>query len=271
MASVAAVCFAMFFRPEKAILHRIVWIALAFVFLLALLLSGTRGAILGFFIAAGIVIVSQWPLLVGAARRRVVVILGVMLVIATTLFTLFSFPNSLNPRGLRLAQRFADVLDLTTPAVRERLLFAGIAGEMIRKSPVLGGGPGTFRLRFYPAVVRLQERDSRAGVQAMTADLKNRVAEHAHNDYLQIWCDTGTVGFGLFLLILVTAVMRHRSLIPRVPRATADVRDLYLLRTAVFAGAAVPVLQRVAQLPAASTGACLTRMGLHGVLLRVGL
>lgn len=238
MASVGSVCFAMFLRPgTRRFLPRFLWLFAAFYHLFALLLSGTRGAMLGFLVAAGVILLSQLPLLTGAARRKLIIALGAMCVLGAAVFAVFSFPNRLNTRNLQLAKRFVDVMDLTTPAVRERIFFAGVTGRMIAETPLLGGGPGAFRVRFYPAVAALDNADSRAGVQAMIEDLQNRVAEHAHNDYLEIWSDTGTLGLAALLLILVTAAVRFHSLVPRIRTAPDSMKELSVLRTAVFAGA----------------------------------
>jgi len=52
-----------------------------------------------------------------------------------------------------------------------------------------------FRVRFYPALAKIAERDERAGVLRAMEQLKNRVADNSHNDFLQVWIENGALGF----------------------------------------------------------------------------
>jgi O-antigen ligase len=146
-----------------------------------------------------VLVARLWPSLPGAARRTMGWSLAGLAALMAAVFVVFSFPNPLNYRDMRLAQRFASVFDLTTPSMQERLFFFSVSGRMIAANPVFGDGPGTFRLNFYPAILDLQRADERAGVLLMTGELKGGVAEHAHCDYLEIWAETGTVGIASLL------------------------------------------------------------------------
>ncbi len=172
------------------------------IFLLTILLSGTRGAILG--IAAAAVIPAIYYIRKGRPETRrallpaaisAIIFLGAVAVI-------FSFPNPLNPKGHDIAGRFASLFNIRSDSVRERILFHTLGAGMIAEKPVFGSGSGTFPLRFYPALARLAEKDEHAGVEGFIGDLQNRVADHAHNDYLEIWIENGTIGFMLFTLFL---------------------------------------------------------------------
>jgi len=78
----------------------------------------------------------------------------------------------------------------------------GAAVAMIREAPLLGVGPGTFRLR-YGAYLGWPEWDERI---------------HANNTYLEIGATTGLVGVAVFLFVTLYAMWRQlRHLLARPP------------------------------------------------------
>ncbi len=225
MAPVAVLCVAQAFRQGTGLAGRAAWAAATLFFLVALMLSGTRGAAIGFIAGTSLMIWKLWPALPLAARRSLRGVVTVVVILGAVVFTIFSFPNPLNRRDMRLAGRFVSLFDLTTPSMRERILFFSIAGTIIAEDPVLGSGPATFQLNFYPSLLRLQDADSRAGVLMMTRDLKGGVADHAHNDYLEFWSDTGTLGYGALVFVLCVALVRFVRVRPR----DADPGDVHLM------------------------------------------
>lgn len=246
MAPLAVLAFSRMFRIGSGLVRRAAWFLLMLVFLFALLLSGTRGAFMGFALGSATVVLAQFRFLGSGSRRRLGLLLAAICVAGLAVVTVFSTPNRLNRRNMHLAQRFVQLFDLNSASVRERILFSAISGRMIAAHPVFGSGPGTYRLEFYPGAERLDQLDERAGVQAMIADLQSRVAEHAHNDYLEIWCETGTVGIASLLLLFSAAVIRFGSfgagnmLRDETAAESArarEFRDLALFRTTFFAGA----------------------------------
>jgi O-antigen ligase len=222
MAPSAALAFAQVFRVRASLAARVVWVAICLMFLFALMLSGTRGASLGFLAAAALIVLSSLPGLAPAVRRRVVRLLWCVGAGVAVLLVVFSFPNPVNYRDFRLAKRFVDLFDITSASIRERILFFGVSGRMIADHPLLGDGPGTFRLNFYPYVERLSLADVHAGVQMMATDLQNRVAEHAHNDYLEFWCETGTIGLAALFFVLSVTIVEARRFPARRTRGTDE-------------------------------------------------
>jgi tetratricopeptide (TPR) repeat protein/O-antigen ligase len=105
--------------------------------------------------------------------------------------------------------------------------------EMVNTSPVLGTGIGTFYVT-YPAWRR---------PQIFYIEAKhNTESDHPENEYLEVWYDEGTVGFGIFLwLIIALATTALKTLkkfsIPTViidkkgrqKEVSEDIRAYYML------------------------------------------
>lgn len=240
LAPVAVLCVSLSLRRGASALAAAGWAGAALVFLLSIALSGTRGAFLAFGLAAAVIAVRQGRHLSVAGRRRALLALAAATVAGSAAVAILSTPNPLNRRDLRLAQRFVELFDLNSASVRERIMFYALSGNMIARNPVFGSGPGTFKLEYYPAVERLVEADPRAGVTMLLQDLRNRIADHAHNDYLEVWAECGTLGFAALLLVL--ASLGGRFLAPGPSPAPPQEQppqaaELEALRTGYFATA----------------------------------
>ncbi len=70
--------------------------------------------------------------------------------------------------------------------------------EMIRTSPVLGNGVGTFKV-IYPAYRRPQI--------IVLEGKSNTETDHSEDEYLEVWQDEGIIGFGIFIWMAVTAII----------------------------------------------------------------
>lgn len=68
------------------------------------------------------------------------------------------------------------------------------AWEMVQDSPVIGTGPGSFKI-IYPAYRRPQI--------FYIENSHNTETQHAENEYLEQWATTGTVGLAVFLWLVV--------------------------------------------------------------------
>ncbi len=178
--------------------------ALGFVlFAFVMLLTGARGAWLGML--GGALFVAYWivrwkPLRISPRAGWISVILGAIVVL---LLVVFSFPNPINTRDARVMGRFKELADPRSESIKQRILFYAICAEMVGDRPIVGFGEGMFQVNFYEYVKRLVEKDERAGMTLFAIDLENRVAEHAHNDYLQFWVERGSMGLFLFVLLLL--------------------------------------------------------------------
>jgi O-antigen ligase len=239
MAPIAVLCFSRGFRETRSMRIRVFWIFMTLFFVLNLVLSGTRAALLGFLVGAAIVSVAQFRYLSRELNGALGKLLVGAIVVGASCVVIFSTSNPINYRNLRLAQRFGQILDLNSSSVRERIFFYSTASRLIAKNPLLGTGPGTYKLDFFPGVAALNREDNRAGVMLMTTDLQNRLAEHAHNDYLELWCETGSIGLAALLLTMVALAVRFVRRSGGIGnRGDDSSAELRVLSTGMFAGAA---------------------------------
>ncbi len=186
---------------------------LCILFLPALLLTGARGAIIGLGVGSVLIIVSFLHQAEPRMRRRLIFALGLLFVCMIMFVIIFSFPNPINRHNEAILHRFRNLANLRSESLKERILFYSIGAEMIAERPILGVGEGMYRVKFYPTLGRLVSRDERAGVVQFTAELKNRVADNAHNDFLQIWVENGTVGFLTFTLAMAIFLAEAMALL----------------------------------------------------------
>ncbi len=212
MAPLAVVAFGCALAPGKERWSRLIWVGLAAFFLLSLVLSGTRGALLG--TVSGVTYVGYGVLRQQdkAVKRIAYKAIAALLFLCVATVVVLSVPNPLNVRRMRLAQRFVSLFDLSSDSIRERILFYTVGSRMIRDHPLLGVGPGCFKLQFYPYIARLVEEDPRAGFRHFAETLQGRLAEHAHNDYLEFFCDSGIVGFASFCAVVAGLVVTGRRI-----------------------------------------------------------
>jgi O-antigen ligase len=197
--------------PKASLIKRALWTAASAFIILVLLLSGSRGALFGFALGAAIVFFGQVQLLPSKLRRISWAALGAALLVVAAGLVIFSTPNPINRRDMRLAQRFTTIFETSSASTRERILFYTSTAMAIPQNPVFGYGPGTYRLEFFNNVKLLVDADPRAGTTMLLNALDRRLAEHTHNDYLEFWFEQGTIGIALLLLLIVHGGVRFLS------------------------------------------------------------
>jgi O-antigen ligase len=132
--------------------------------------------------------------------------LGVALVIALLTITPRT-PLGVKARQLRDAAKKHDYEQLFS----ERLLPSLAAVDMIRDHPLLGVGPGCFRVNFMSYRLRLGEHYPAAWTRGYPGYWST-----VHDDHLQIAAETGLPGYALFLAaIFFGARLRGRRETPR--------------------------------------------------------
>ena len=98
-------------------------------------------------------------------------------------------------------------LDLSS----DRLLMWRTAGEMIKDKPILGIGMGMYKVRFFEYRDRVLEKIPYFGVYEKP--------EQAHNEYLQLWAEMGTIGIIAAIWLIISYFAYTIKL--AVPRSSA--------------------------------------------------
>lgn len=153
-----------------------------FVFMLAVAITGSRGVALGMVAGIGLLVALAWR---HVPRKRVFALLGIIVaayIVADLL------------KGGLVMERLGSIVRPAS-AGYDRLLIWERAWAMLRDAPWWGIGLGTYWLYWPPY---RHPEDTSAGF-------------YVHNDYLQIWIETGLPGLLLLLCIyaaVATALVR---------------------------------------------------------------
>lgn len=87
---------------------------------------------------------------------------------------------------------------------KERSIFYILANEMIFDHPFLGVGIGMYKIEYTNYIEMLSTDPSlQKSFDNILKSYPNTIAEHAHNDFLEVWAERGSLAFFIFLYILV--------------------------------------------------------------------
>ena len=136
---------------------------------LSLLLTLTRSAWLGFFVAALILLLKKKPALIFA----LVIFLAVILLISPT------------PIKKRFSS-FANFKDIT---FQNRILMIKKGIRMIKDKPLWGVGPGMVKYAYTVPRYKVKE--------------KEELHSHLHNDFIQIWAERGVFSFLSWIFFII--------------------------------------------------------------------
>ena len=157
-------------RRGASAVERVAFGYLALLLLLGLGLTLSRGAWLGLALA-----LAAWPLLTPGVRwrKRLGLFAGVSVVLAAAVITVYA--------AVPHARERLDEL-MRDNGERSRPVMWRAAWAIFRAEPVLGGGAGSYAVRFEQHRPEHEQKDP----------------QWAHNDYLNTLSDYGAVGGGLF-------------------------------------------------------------------------
>lgn len=205
-----------------------------------LLLTSTREAFLGIFAGLGVWVLLQ-PRIEDFLRRAWMLLAGLAVILAVVV-AIFSTSNSLNVFGWNVAGRFAELRDLRSESVRERLIFYSVAGELFSARPALGWGPGMYGVRFYPTLQERMDSGATGAWELWIGKLAGRASENTHNDLFQFAVECGAIGLGAFLWLLAGILATGWATVRA--RFTTDAADGARGATflATWVGASIPLL-----------------------------
>jgi O-antigen ligase len=168
------------------------WLFAAFVpiYLVGLLLSASKGAMLGFLIAgvAFVVIVPKYRI-----KSMGIIIPGIIALSVTFV---------LSDKGSIYIERLSQVTDRQTFSQRSRLLLWSNAVDVWGKNPLVGVGRGNFGAVSNVYDERWTILDERARLRSVEEGEEGRDNVYVHSTYLAFLCETGAIGLALFLAII---------------------------------------------------------------------
>ena len=93
----------------------------------------------------------------------------------------------------------------------DRLLMWRTAGEMIKDKPIVGIGIGMYKVKFFEYRDKVLDKIPYFGAYEK--------AEQAHNEYLQLWAEMGTIGITAVIWLIISYFVYAIKLI--IPRSSA--------------------------------------------------
>ena len=199
MAITLCASFALLFtKSHKNILQRILLLS---VVLFALILTGKRGVLI-FSVFA--MLVSYIICKKGAFANKLVTVLFILSSISLVMYVLSFYIEGIAAAFERITEMFS-AKNETADVSNGRFKLYKIAWNFFREAPVLGIG---WR-EFSKEVVNFYNQDS--------------VLRDAHNVFLQLLCETGIIGFSIFILLFISAVVQTIQL------AVKSMRDMLCL------------------------------------------
>ena len=197
------------------------------------LLTGSRGAFLGMVGAGVVLLIGALALLPRLSRRTRIAAFAVGGVILVGIVVGLSLSPRQSTLGF-LRRRLTELAHPYSDSIRTRIVFNLVGVKMVANHPVLGIGPGMLGIQFYPALLELLRPTRPAVSDVFERDFNGIVAEHAHNDWLEIWVTTGTLGFAAWLwIIVVWLVSLARALVRPLLAPTEQLFMLTLASAAI--------------------------------------
>lgn len=191
--------------------------------LICLYWAGTRAAALAVVIGAlGLL---RWRLpRVAMNGRRLATVAGVVLILAVAVALWGQYGGR---HRETLFRRLSSHREMSN---RTFLWLVGI--EMIRANPILGIGYGRYNAEFWPYSERYVQRPGSEMFSYILREMKGLNPGQAHNDPLEVACETGVFGVAIFIgLWMLAFVFCHRCVWQGSP---ADQRMARYLRAALI-------------------------------------
>jgi len=161
------------------------------------LMTFTRGAWAGLALGVLLMII-LWVSFQGLGFfRRYAKSIVYILIMVAVISSVFATKNPLNRSRFTIGERTASAVSGREGSVIRRPLIWKIALMMVRDSPIIGKGVGTFKYHYLDYQGRYFANPKKADELNLTV-----WAREAHDEYVQIWAEMGTLGLFAFLWLL---------------------------------------------------------------------
>jgi len=185
----------------RKIVFKILLVPVGLMFLMCLLLAGTRGAWLSLFVSLPLLFVFRTR-----RRGRAIpwkkLLLAIVVILLVGLLLLIVLLPLLGPR-YNLRTRFGDVMPLLS-----RFYSWRIAGEMLKNHPVWGVGYGRYKVRYWEYVDAFQRRPENRIYDYLLDYGQGVPPLNVHNEFLEVAAESGLAGFAAFIIFLSSLFAR---------------------------------------------------------------
>jgi len=185
-----------YFLLEQTQKNKIIYFVLLAVLYTTLMICQSRGTWVSISITAilAIYIIIKFKFYEIFKRNRKWLFYLLITFLAITI--IYSTDNPLNKSAITVPQRVMSTFDEQDPSINTRLLIWKTTLEMIIDRPIFGSGIGTFKMNY---------------LNYQAEFLKNNPfyikysgkAREAHNEYLQMWAETGIIDLIIFMGIIL--------------------------------------------------------------------
>ena len=130
-------------------------------------------------------------------NKKLFMILLIAVIIAVSLFII---PTPLSKQGTVISQLKSSILDTNLMQDRDftrRIAIWKFTGMMIKDHPILGSGIGTYKYNTLRYQAEFFEQGNNRSIYPYG------FADKAHNEYIQLWAELGTIGLAIFLWLII--------------------------------------------------------------------
>jgi len=130
-------------------------------------------------------------------NKKIFIFLLIVIILAVFLFII---PTPLSKPGTVISEikaRISITKITNTFSSGRRVAIWKFTGMMIKDHPILGSGIGTYRYNTFRYQAKFFEQGDNRSIY------RYGYAEKAHNEYLQLWAELGTIGLAIFLWLII--------------------------------------------------------------------
>ena len=131
-------------------------------------------------------------------NKKIFIFLLIVIVLAVSIFII---PTPLNKPGTAISEikgRISVARLSQDRNITRRIAIWKFTGMMIKDHPILGSGIGTYKYNTLRYQAKFFEQGDNRSIYPYG------FADKAHNEYLQLWAELGTIGLAIFLWLVIT-------------------------------------------------------------------
>jgi len=130
-------------------------------------------------------------------NKKLFMIILIVIIVAVSLFII---PTPLNKSGTAISKikgRVSISVLMNEFSSGRRITIWKFTGMMIKDHPILGSGIGTYKYNTLRYQAKFFEQGDNRSIYPYG------FADKAHNEYLQLWAELGTIGLAIFLWLII--------------------------------------------------------------------